>query len=246
MNSFKLMITFFTRIPIKNVHYSEEQWVKGIKYTPFVGAIIGGILCLVGFLLHHLIHQDVLSLLMLLLYIGITGGLHLDGLSDTSDGIFSNRSKERILEIMKDSRIGAFGVISLILLLIGYFVMFTHGTILTLFLFPIVGRSVAIISCRYSGYAREEGMGKVFIEHAKKNDAFYLVLFTSLLLIVSLLYFKQWEIVISILLTYFISIRITKRISSKIDGITGDVIGFMIEVSQIIFLILSYAWGQFH
>jgi len=246
MNSFKLMITFFTRIPVKKVHYSEEQWVKGIKYTPFVGAIIGGILCLVGFLLHHHIHQDVLSLLLLLLYIGITGGLHLDGLSDTSDGIFSNRSKERILEIMKDSRIGAFGVISLILLMIGYFVIFTHSTILTLFLFPIIGRNVAMISCRFSGYAREEGMGKVFIEYAKKNDAFMVVLFTSLLVIVSLLYFKQWEVVISMLLTYFISIWITKRISMKIDGITGDVIGFMIEISQIIFLFLSYVGGQFH
>ena len=246
MNSFKLMITFFTRIPIKKVHYSEEQWIKGIKYTPFVGAIIGGILCLAGFLLHHLIHRDVLSLLLLLLYIGITGGLHLDGLSDTSDGIFSNRSKDRILEIMKDSRIGAFGVISLILLMMGYFVLFTHGTILTLFLFPIIGRIVAIITCRFSGYAREEGMGKVFIENAKKNNAFYLVLLCNLLLIISLFFFKQWEIVISIIMTYFICIWITKRISLKIDGITGDVIGFMIEISQFIFLFLSYVGGQFH
>ena len=124
MSGFLLMLSFFTRVPIgKWVPYTDERYKSSLVTFPIIGIFIGAFLALTVSIPG--ITGNIKTLLCILVYIAVTGGIHLDGVADSCDGIFSNRPKERVLEIMKDSHIGAFGVIALIL----YFMSFYIGAV---------------------------------------------------------------------------------------------------------------------
>lgn len=243
MNSFKLMLSFFTRLPVKNVEFNEEEFKKGIKYTPLVGGVIGTILVLIAYLTETILSKDVEAFFILIVYIFVTGGLHLDGLSDTCDGIFSNRPQEKMLEIMKDSRVGSFGVVALILLLIGDFIFLSKNSLWIIFIFPIIGRTGTILACSVSKYARTSGMGKIFIENGGEKPCIYVSVFINLLIGIISVVLGQWTIILAMLLTYVISYFIIRNIKEKLNGITGDVLGFNLEICQILFLIFTYIGG---
>ena len=128
---------------------------------PLVGLVIGAILVLVRFALAWIGTPDLINgAVLTCVYIFLTGGLHFDGLADTFDGIFSGRTKEQSLEIMKDSRIGVFGTLGIIMAGIFYFALFTGIPIGGLLAFPVCGRACCLISASIASYAREDGMGK--------------------------------------------------------------------------------------
>ncbi|MGL5574910.1 MAG: adenosylcobinamide-GDP ribazoletransferase, partial [Sarcina sp.] len=170
----------------------------------------------------------------------ITGGLHLDGLSDSFDGLFSGRSKERILEIMKDSRIGVFGVISLITIILGYTIFLGEVNIISLFVMPIVGRSSLYIASRISRYGRLQGMGKIFIESGSTKACRSIFIIVNLICIIIGVIFKVYSIIVSMIISYILVFEIVKFVEKKIDGITGDTLGMIVEITQITFLVLSY------
>ena len=116
VNQIILLIQFMTRIPIPiKVEYSEKQLGKGIKYFPLVGYLIGIIIFITGIVLNKYIdNKYIISLLLILIELKLVGLIHIDGLADSFDGLFSYRDKDRILEIMKDSRVGTNGVVVLI------------------------------------------------------------------------------------------------------------------------------------
>ena len=108
MKGFLLLLSFMTRIPMPKIDYDEEKLGKSMKYFPAVGVIVGIILlffCIVfTFVFKNLNYSTVLPLMIIVVILTdliTTGGLHLDGLADTFDGIFSYRSKHKMLEIMK-------------------------------------------------------------------------------------------------------------------------------------------------
>ena len=118
-----LSIQFFTRIPINiTVDFKEKNIRYCIFFMPLVGAMIGGL----GGLTYYLIapyNKLIASFITLLITIILTGGLHIDGLADTFDGFLANKDREKTLEIMKDSRIGAFGVLSIVLHVLFMFIL---------------------------------------------------------------------------------------------------------------------------
>ena len=246
MNRFKMILSFFSTIPVRNVQFKESEFGKGIRLLPIVGIIFG---CLIGglhMLLQFLhIENQISAFFIIIFYIFLTGGLHLDGVADTCDGIFSHRSKERILEIMKDSRIGTFGVVSLIVLLLGDWLFLSKSSVFVIILFPVIGRWIALWTCRMSTYAREEGFGNQFIIEAKKTKSLIVFIIFTVLICVGSIMFHQLEVIVALIITYMIMVSVTKRINRKLDGITGDVIGFSIEFSQLCFLCLVLIGGKF-
>lgn len=236
MKSLLLMIVFFTRIPIKyKWDYKEEDFKKGLKFFPIIGILIGIIIWLPS-LLNNFIDKPVIVLISWLLYIWVTGGLHIDGLADTFDGIFSNRDKERMLEIMKDSRIGTFGVLGIIFVVISNLVLSNYIDFNVLLLIPIIGRSSAILSASISNYARKEaGMGFTFINSCKFKEGFLSIIFT--IICGGIIDFR---IIPMILITFIFVYLQTKYIKNRIDGTTGDTIGFIIEISQTFFMFAVY------
>ncbi|KLO22303.1 cobalamin synthase [Marinitoga sp. 1197] len=237
MKSIILIITFFTRIPIKyNFEFNEKDFAKGILFLPLLGLFIGFFMYVFSIFEPYL-DKSIIILMIWIFYIWITGGLHIDGVADSFDGIFSNRSKERILEIMRDSRIGTFGVLGLFMvfapaLLLSYYLDYKF-----LILTPAIGRISAILAASFSEYARkEQGIGNVFIDNCGLKEALFSMI---LILIISIVIFNKY-ILIPIILSFLMVILITKYIKSKIGGMTGDTIGLIIESSQSIFLFLLY------
>lgn len=169
MKTLCLMLSFFTRLPVPRIEYTEERYVKGLCLIPFIGIIMGLLLYALSFF-HFILHPSVMSMILLGGYICITGGLHLDGLADTCDGIFSGRERDRMLEIMKDSRIGSFGVLAMLFFFVFYMVMFQYFPYEALILLPIVGKSAPLISAYNAEYVRPSGMGKLLVDHTGKKE----------------------------------------------------------------------------
>ena len=234
MKSFILALSFFTRIPFIRVEFDEAVFAKSVKWAPVVGLLIGGLLYLISFVL-----QDfdimVVNIIVIIFYIVITGGLHLDGLSDTADGIFSGRDKDKILEIMKDSRVGTFGVLSLALWLASMLIILGVVPREAIIIFPVVGKSAPIVSAYFSKYIRTEGLGKIFASNCKALEfSFALIISCATSLILG------WQGLVSNLIALLIVYLTTRHLKKVIGGITGDTMGFVCEVSQVIFLFSIY------
>lgn len=237
---FLLMLSFFTRLPFgKWVEYNEERYKDGLVMFPLVGLVTGGFVMLPLFLLNR--HDRIPELMVIFAYILITGGIHLDGLADSFDGLFSGRNRERILEIMKDSHIGTFGVISLIL----YFLSFYEVTALLnwrwIFLMPFVGKTMGYYAASISAYApKDQGMGYIFIsEIGKISGLFFIVL--SVLIVTVVLGSDGFIALVSAFCVTHLLIDIS---NIRIGGQTGDTIGMIIETSQMAFLIAGgLLWG---
>lgn len=235
MRSFLLMITFLTRIPFKYPYkYDEKDFIKGINLMPMIGLLIGIILWVISFSVYYL-DTFVTGLIIWTLYIWITGALHLDGLADTIDGVFSNRSRERMLEIMKDSRIGVFGVISIFLLLSFNIVLTNYIDYMILIIVPVVGRSCALLACSLSEYARDEGIGKGFVENSGLKEGIIALLY---LIITGVI--VNYRLLLPITTTILVTLYLTRYFKKQIGGITGDIIGFFIEITQVIFIFTTY------
>ncbi|MBU1340018.1 MAG: adenosylcobinamide-GDP ribazoletransferase, partial [Proteobacteria bacterium] len=144
-------ILFITILPAgKNVAYSP---LGMIKFFPVVGLIIGGLLLIVDVISSHLWSPFVVAILDVLFLVVVTGAFHLDGLGDTADGMFSHRPKERVLEIMKDSRTGMMGLVAVFCTLAvktaGIYSIKTIGTpfqtLALLLIIPAYSRSAMIV-----------------------------------------------------------------------------------------------------
>ncbi|GAB6189797.1 adenosylcobinamide-GDP ribazoletransferase [Marinitoga arctica] len=234
MRGLILLITFFTRIPIKyHFDFNEKDFIKGFYFLPLLGTFIGALMYLFSYTGFD---KPIVILMSWILYIWITGGLHIDGVADTFDGIFSNRNRENMLKIMKDSRIGTFGTLGIIIILFSDFLLSYYIDYDYLILIPAIGRSSAILAAAISPYARKEnGMGNAFIDNSSLK-----MFFISFLLISPILIFYNVFVLISIILTYISILFITYRIKNIIGGMTGDTIGMIIELSQTLFLLFIY------
>lgn len=237
MTGFLLMLSFFTRVPIgKWVPYSDEQYKSSLVTFPMIGIFIGAFLALTVSL--PIIDGNIKTLLCILVYIAVTGGIHLDGVADSCDGIFSNRPKERVLEIMKDSHIGTFGVIALILYFMSFYIGALNLDWKWLLIMPFVGKTMGYFSAGFSRYAREDhGMGYLFIEEIHRVPALaYLVCMGAVVFAV-----LGWSGLVATFAALMGTIWLINKTKKVINGQTGDTIGFVIELSQMLFILTGSA-----
>lgn len=110
---------FLTRLPVNvRLSYTDDLFRRSTVYYPLVGLVVGGLLALAAWPLAMVLPSMPASVLLTGMWVALTGALHVDGLMDTADGLLSHRPREKMLEIMKDSRVGAMGVIAGALLLL--------------------------------------------------------------------------------------------------------------------------------
>ncbi|WFA10007.1 adenosylcobinamide-GDP ribazoletransferase [Tissierella sp. Yu-01] len=234
-----LTFQFFTRIPInKEVDFNEKNIRYSLFFYPFVGALLGSIAAGVFFILSKL-NNDIAALATVLTLLLLTGGLHIDGISDTFDGFLSNRDRERTLEIMKDSRVGTFGVLSIIILLLTKFVIisnFGNGLPLALILSMVNSRLEACRVISTMKVARKGGLGDLF--HNSNSEKLILlnsIIYIGILLIINYKFFSP------LMITYIFNRLFCRWSYKKIGGMTGDTYGAVIEIGEVVSL-LSY-WG---
>ncbi|AKL94464.1 cobalamin synthase CobS [Clostridium aceticum] len=235
MTRFILTLQFLSRITIaKDLPY-DEDFKKGVIYFPLVGLVLGGILAVAYKGLAYGLHTTMASILVIALYVALTGGLHLDGLGDTFDGFYSSRPRERILEIMKDSRLGTNGVIVIIFgLLIKIFglaeVLPTKG-LAALILMPVMGRLAIVYGSYNVSYARKEGLGNIFIDKITKQEIIIATVITAFCAVLD----KNSLFFIPIL--WLFSYLFKKYSEKIIGGMTGDTSGALCELTEILYIL---------
>lgn len=216
--------------------FDTKDFENGFIYFPIVGGVVGSILMLPLLAVEH-VPEMVMPFFIIILYLLIVGGLHIDGIGDVFDGIFSARDRDRMLVIMEDSHVGAFGVVGLILYFIGMFIGLYEvcqkdQAMLYVFLLPVLGRSFGLIGAGAGRYAKETGLGKSLIDGTKPVVSVALVMISCLVT-----YVIGLPVLVAFLVTLTVVLTIVFRIQKLLGGITGDVIGLLVEVSQVVFLL---------
>lgn len=237
MRSFLLALQFLTIIPVKMKDVEEKKIPGALIYFPLIGLLLGLVLAGMDKLLFILnFEQFIINTILVVLLIVLTGGLHLDGLSDTFDAFLSRKNKEEMLKILRDSHIGVMGVLSLIsiiLLKIAFLSSINISSkIISLLLMCILSRWSLVFVMFLFPYAREEGKAKVFIQGINFK------IFISSTLIALACTIAIWKIkgLFVFIIIAMSSYMIGKFINNKIGGMTGDTIGATSEVAEIIVL----------
>lgn len=235
MNQIKNIIVafqFLTSIPI-NVKTDENNLKNSIAYFPLVGAVIGAILYSVFYLLNLNLNINIASALTILAYIILTRGLHLDGMMDTIDGFFSYKDRATILKIMKEPTVGSFAVLIAIVWGLLFFSALPQISFEGFILIFTLSRYNTIIMPLVFSYPRESGTGKFFVENVNiKVFMTATALALIPILIFNIVYIRY--MIVSLVIALLSGLWAKKMIG----GITGDVLGFTMEVTNLILLIL--------
>lgn len=237
-------LRFLTTIPIP---FSKDEPMDGASksthYFPIVGLIIGGILYGTWYLTSFIWSSQVVSAAVLCLWALITGALHLDGLSDSADGLGGGKDPQHKLEIMKDSRTGAFGAVTLIIFLIFKWAMINevieNHIPLVLLTAPVGARWIILLVMLMFPSASEKDIGTVF----KKENRWPKLIPGAILTLLVFWFFWGGPGLAVLVLTAFLAILFAWRVSGKLGGLTGDVYGATIEISELIILtLITPAW----
>lgn len=248
MKRFISILQFMTRIPINIDVGFDDEFHKTITYFPLVGFVLGILLFIIGTVSNILFDPFIISILVTLGSVILTGGLHIDGLGDTFDAIYSYRDKEKMLEIMKDSRLGTnslLAIVFLILLKIGFIYSLINNNLMwTIIFMPVIGR-LGVIRLTYKTVTpREKGMGNLFIGKATTSMFLTAILYTmALIILVAKFVFKSsitLPILASIIVVILFNQLFKNHIYKKIDGVTGDILGCSIELGEVIYLLYIY------
>lgn len=256
----KLLIAFqfLTIIPVKDMgEISEKEIGSSSTYFPVVGLAEGIVLAVIAMLFIKILPSQVVNALIVLLLLILNGGLHLDGLADTFDAIASRGDREKKLLIMKDSSIGPIGVISIVMSLLLSYVMlnavhfYSAGNLYyaILLLMPVSTRWAMVPVLCYGRSARNEGLGRLFIEHTGSRELMIstLILFTIAvgdgIFLSSMNLFIFFSMMIFPVLYGFsvLAVWFSKR---HFNGLTGDSLGAMHEIARLIFLLPTVIWLQ--
>jgi len=234
---FLTLVSFFTRIPVgRRIEYKEENFKKALSMYSLLGAVIGFFLVLTYLLFNNIYIDLIRGLVVTLCYVVITGGIHIDGAADTSDGIFSGRTGDRIFEIMSDSHIGAFGVLSIVIIVVSQVILFSYIDIYSCFMVPVTGRACVIAASWNKKYAKKtKGMGTLFVESINTR---VLISNMALLFLLCILMPNRTAIAAAAFGALAASYFISCKLEDLLGGMTGDTCGFIAETSQIIFMIL--------
>lgn len=245
--SFGMMLTFLTRIPLPlKGEFSEALFLRGRFFFPLIGGLIG--LCLGGIsLVNSVFPPSITAFLIIIVYLMLVGGLHIDGVGDVFDGIFSARTRERMLVIMEDSHVGAFGVIGLILYFLGMFIGLGEIILWSapirffiIIMMPVAARGIVLFVIGFCRYAKPTGMGKGLVESTTPlQGSLVLIIILGISLAISL------KLAVAMGITAMIMLVIGKRIESILQGITGDVVGAVVEIGQVVFLLTCIGVFQF-
>lgn len=238
MKRFLFTLGFMTRIPIPmQMEMKEGDMEKGFVYFPLVGLVIGLVDMLVYFLFSKLLPEPIAVLMAILANLFVTGAFHLDGLCDTADGIYSARTKERMLEIMKDSRIGTNGGIAMVMdLAVKYLgISYCDHKWLIILLMPVAGKMIQGVMAYKAVYPRENGIG-IYVGTIPLWGVVGAALIGLVAMVLGFSYYGVLIWAVLVLMAYLFR----RYITGIIGGVTGDVMGAASELSEIwlLFLVL--------
>ncbi|CAL2104850.1 Adenosylcobinamide-GDP ribazoletransferase [Tenacibaculum sp. 190524A02b] len=244
-------VLFFTRIPCpKWVDHSPEILNKSSRYFSLVGILVGSIAAATYYISSLLLPTEIAILLSMISSVWITGAFHEDGFADVCDGFGGGWTKEKILTIMKDSRLGTFGVSGLIFILALKFLAlyYLQNHVINLLLVIVSGHSlsrfIATILLYTHNYVRDIDSSK--IKPTTKQMSLKSLVISAIFGVLPLFFFQKpmlFLVLIPLLLTYWYMGHFFKK---WIGGQTGDCAGALQQVSEIVFYLSILAlWKLF-
>jgi adenosylcobinamide-GDP ribazoletransferase len=209
-----------------------------MAFFPLVGLLIGIFLLSVYVILQNFFSPQITTVSIIGGWILVTGALHLDGFIDTIDGFSSGYDKEGMLKVMEDTHCGAKGVVALIFLIIFKIVLLNEMPsslkMYSLVFVPVVGRWVMVCASVFCDYARKtEGLGKSFVENIGRNE----LIVASFILLgagIALFWIKFLPLMIMPIIA---TLSLIVYFNKKIGGVTGDILGAMNEIMEIVALL---------
>ncbi|HSQ78648.1 MAG TPA: adenosylcobinamide-GDP ribazoletransferase [Nitrospirota bacterium] len=240
-------VQFLTIVPVRKNHETEEgSLARSMMYFPLIGFLIGFLLVYADKAMTLIaLPQTIANVLLVALSVLVTRALHIDGLADTLDGLMGGHDHSSRLSIMKDSRLGTAGALGIFFTVFVKYVclnnLFESEKVAALLTAPMLARWSQTFMAFKANYGREEGMGRAFVGHLRVSglaaasavaiglSAFVIVRLDtrSVLLIFSLL--------CGVVLLTFMGRRYLVR---KLGGVTGDAIGAISELNEVLVFLL--------
>ena len=237
LDGFWLALGLLTTIPAPLVPYRPEGLGRASRWFPVVGLLLGVLLAGVYWLVGRWFSPLITGALVTAVWAALTGGLHLDGLADCCDGLLASVPRQRRLEIMRDPHVGAFGVIGLILVLLLKVAALSSlsAPLPALLIAPMWARALIVLAARQPA-ARPGGMGD-----ALRSGLTPALLAQSLIvplvatLIAGWVAWLTWPAVAA---SWLVCLGVVSLAHARIGGVTGDVFGAVVELSEIAILLV--------
>ncbi len=229
-------IRFFTRLPVPAwVGHSSEALASSTRYFPAVGIVVGGIAALVFLATSYVWPLTLAVLASMAATLYITGAFHEDGWCDTIDGFGGGWEKERVLAIMKDSRIGSYGAAALVILLLAKFCALIEMQPSLIPLAMIAGHALSRLCATAVmtslDYVRDEGKAKPM--SAKISPAARV--FALLTALLPLLFLPWVQVLAGLVLAALATLWLARLFKRRIGGYTGDCLGAVQQLFEVAF-----------
>ena len=231
-------IRLLTRVPLPSrIPTSDADMHRSLRYLPLVGAMIGIAAIFLSIIVGGFLPRSVYVFILIAITILLTGALHEDGLADTADGIGGGHSRERALEIMRDSRIGTYGVLALILVIgtkaATLSALPDAGVGMLIIAAYTVSRASIVVAMWRVRPARPDGLGAIF-DDGPGIGSVLVALATSAIPLVGLWTVLGWQTVAATLGgAVFGHIAARVFYQPKLGGYTGDTLGAVQQITEL-------------
>ena len=233
---FLTAIMFFTRIPVHFEHFDEADLNKSTRFFPLVGILVGAVGALVFWLSNRLLPLEVSVLLSMAATILLTGAFHEDGLADAIDGLGGGWTREQVLTIMVDSRIGSYGAVGLLLTLLTKYQALSYQMAIFVPASMIAGHALsrlcAVLVMFTQSYVKAEGKSKPLATQLNVAELTIATFFGLLPLA-----FLETKFLAALLPVAVVWLWFSAKIKTRIGGYTGDCLGAMQQLTEVAFYV---------
>ena len=240
-------IGLLTVLPLRPRWDEHTEPGRAMAFYPLTGALIGGLLAGLAYLLEKTPLPETTPLLpaalILAAWAGVTGGLHLDGWADCCDALFVPVSRERRLEILRDPRLGSFGAIGLVVLLVVKLaaiqgVMASPARLSVLVIVPTVARWALVLAAQAFPLARPDGMAAHFRQGLGAREV---TIATATVLVVAALaaVLTGSRGLVALAVAPLVMLAMARLAMGRLGGLTGDVYGAIVELAETASLVVA-------
>ena len=244
--SFCYALQHLSRIQIYNGAFDQHAFGRSSVFFPLVGLILGALLWVTYMGASLIFPPPVVAALLVLVLVMITGGIHLDGFMDTMDGVFSGRPREQKLEIMRDSRVGAFGALAmgcLLLLKFSLLLGLEHTWLpVAVMVAAVVSRWGMVYAIARFPYVRAQGLGRLYADHTGRLQLVVATVLAAALVLLIMGPPGLLLLLLGALSAHGLSVLLVR----ELGGLTGDTYGAINEILEVTVIMAVYpllAWG---